>query len=220
MSTARVAVYEPRVTVLSQGLCVSIAEVDGFALCLRTHDGGVLERQVRSQDITIVFMVLAAALHPDALLISRLKLSGTRRAVVLVTPSASQEAVVGSIRAGASGLMTADTPIEEMQEALLTLRNGHDYFSKSIAGLLVSRYVEGLRGHDREVEARTALLSKREREVLSLWGEGKTNPEIAAALFLSVRTVESHRNHIMQKLQLRTTVDLVRFAIRNNIIDP
>ncbi|MFW5775552.1 MAG: response regulator transcription factor, partial [Chitinivibrionales bacterium] len=58
----------------------------------------------------------------------------------------------------------------------------------------------------------------REREVLSLWGEGLTNAEMADRLFVSIRTVESHKNHIMQKLNFRTTVELMRFAIKNNII--
>ena len=56
-------------------------------------------------------------------------------------------------------------------------------------------------------------------EVLKFWGNGFTNKEIADKLFISVRTVESHKNHIMQRLNLRTTVDMVKYAIKNNIID-
>ena len=62
-------------------------------------------------------------------------------------------------------------------------------------------------------------LSTREIEIIKLWGNSQTNKEIADKLFISVRTVESHKNHIMQKLNLKTAVDLVKFAIKNSIIE-
>ena len=62
-------------------------------------------------------------------------------------------------------------------------------------------------------------LSARQVEILKLWGENYTNKEIADKLFISLRTVETHKNHIMQKLNLKTTVDMVKFAIRNNLIE-
>ncbi|MDP3914625.1 MAG: helix-turn-helix transcriptional regulator, partial [Bacteroidota bacterium] len=64
-----------------------------------------------------------------------------------------------------------------------------------------------------------ASLSSRQIEILKLWGESYTNQEIADRFFISVRTVESHKNHIMQKLNLKSTVDMVKFAIKNNIIE-
>ncbi|MBQ4215282.1 MAG: response regulator transcription factor, partial [Bacteroidales bacterium] len=62
-------------------------------------------------------------------------------------------------------------------------------------------------------------LSSREIEILSLWGSSYTNPEIADTLHISIRTVETHKTHIMQKLNLKTQVDLIKYAIKNNIID-
>ena len=64
----------------------------------------------------------------------------------------------------------------------------------------------------------SSALSSRQIEILKLWGDGLTNQEIADRLFISVRTVETHKNHIMQKLNLKSSVDLMKFAIRNNII--
>ena len=62
-------------------------------------------------------------------------------------------------------------------------------------------------------------LSSRQIEILKLWGSNKSNKEIADELYLSVRTVESHKNHIMQKLNLKTTVDMIKFGIKNNLIE-
>ena len=69
-----------------------------------------------------------------------------------------------------------------------------------------------------EYDDTSSALSSRQIEILRLWGDGLTNQEIADTLFISVRTVETHKNHIMQKLNLKSSVDLMKFAIRNNII--
>jgi two-component system response regulator NreC len=83
--------------------------------------------------------------------------------------------------------------------------------------LLLNKYVSRLKSDDERSDIRS--LSNREIEIMKMWGNSFTNKEIADKLFLSVRTVETHKNHIMQKLNLKTSVDMVKFAIRNNIID-
>lgn len=92
---------------------------------------------------------------------------------------------------------------------------GHDYYSDSITQLLLNRYISNLEpASDDDDDA----LSARQIEILKLWGESYSNQEIADKLFISVRTVETHKNHIMQKLNLKSTVDLVKYAIKSNII--
>ena len=83
--------------------------------------------------------------------------------------------------------------------------------------MLVGRYISDVTA-DKQAQAGVEALSTRQIEILRLWGNNKSNREIADELFLSVRTVESHKNHIMQKLNLKTTVDMIKFGIRNNII--
>ena len=102
---------------------------------------------------------------------------------------------------------------------MYTLRNGHDYFSKCITTILLSRYVHSIQNNESISSLKgIETLSLREIEILQLWGNSFTNQEIAEKLFISVRTVESHKTHIMQKLQLKTAVDLMKYAIKNNII--
>ena len=89
--------------------------------------------------------------------------------------------------------------------------------------VLVNKYVDGVVAGDKRKDGKAEpdidMLSSRQIEILKLWGSNMSNKDIADKLFLSVRTVESHKNHIMQKLNLKTTVDIIRFGIRNNIID-
>lgn len=76
-----------------------------------------------------------------------------------------------------------------------------------------------MENEDGETEKPLGNLSKREIEIIKFWGDGHSNKEIADKLFISLRTVESHKNHIMQKLNFKTSIDLLKFAIRNNLIN-
>lgn len=123
-----------------------------------------------------------------------------------------------SIKAGAKGILSDQTSRNEIVQAIYTLRNGYEYLGKSITNIVLNSYIN--RSHNGATsQDYLSQLSLREIEVLKLFGEGLTNQEIADKLFISIRTVESHKNNIMKKINLRTTVDLVKFAIRNNIID-
>ncbi len=117
------------------------------------------------------------------------------------------------------GFLSKDADRNELIEAIMTVRNGYDYYSKSISNIILKRYLNqpgtttAIRNHP------TGNLSDRELEVLRLFAESYTNQEIANKLFVSIRTVESHKNNIMRKINLKTTVDMVKFAIRNNLIE-
>jgi DNA-binding NarL/FixJ family response regulator len=119
------------------------------------------------------------------------------------------------IKAGAKGHLTSDTNRDEIVEAIYTLRNGYDFYAKAITNMILRNYLDDGNGK----AEREKNLSTREMEVLKLFAQSHTNKEIADKLFISVRTVESHKNNIMRKINLKTTVDMVKFAIRNNIVD-
>lgn len=130
-----------------------------------------------------------------------------------------EETILRIIKMGAKGFLAKDSGYKELIEAIYTLRNGHDYYSESIMHLLLKKYISKIQNEHSEGSLNVKNLSSRELEIIQLWGNSYTNKEIADKLFISVRTVESHKNHIMQKLNLKTVVDLVKFAIRNNLIE-
>lgn len=90
------------------------------------------------------------------------------------------------------------------------------FFSPAVSKVLLEGYLGDATG--RQVEDDLALLTDREREVLQLIAEGKTNKEVASTLAVSINTVETHRKHIMEKLDLHNTAELVRFAIRKRLV--
>lgn len=115
------------------------------------------------------------------------------------------------LRAGARGYLLKDSEDDDLIRAIRSVSRGEAFLSPAISDAVLSDY----RKH---VSNPIDLLTSREREVLTMIAEGKTNKEIANSLNLSVYTVESHRGSVMEKLNLHNTGDVVRFALRNGII--
>jgi len=138
--------------------------------------------------------------------------------LLILSMNKSKSFILKTLKAGARGYLTKDTNRSELIEAIYTIRGGYDYYAKSIANIVLNNYLKETDVAHQLIDQQENSLSSREIEVLELFGQSFTNKEIADTLFISVRTVESHKNNVMKKLNLRTTVDLVKFAISNNII--
>ena len=116
------------------------------------------------------------------------------------------------LRAGARGYLLKDSPAGELVAAVRAVASGEGYLSPAVSNAVLDDY-------RRHVTNPIDLLTSREREVLQMLAEGKTNKEIAGVLNLSVYTVDAHRGRIMEKLNLHSINELVRFAVRNGLID-
>lgn len=138
--------------------------------------------------------------------------------VVFLSMYTSEEFVFNAINSGAKGYLPKNTSRSELLEAIRAVAKGEEYFAESISNTILKSYIKKAKSGNLEQLRDESLLSKRELEVLRLFAQGLTNQEIADKLFISIRTVESHKNHIMQRLELKTTVDLIKFAIRNNLV--
>jgi DNA-binding NarL/FixJ family response regulator len=116
------------------------------------------------------------------------------------------------LRAGARGYLLKDSGAADLVAAIHAVASGESYLSPAVSNAVLDDY-------RRHVTNPIDLLTSREREVLQLLAEGKTNKEIAGVLNLSVYTVDAHRGRIMEKLNLHSINDLVRFAVRNGLIE-
>jgi DNA-binding NarL/FixJ family response regulator len=115
------------------------------------------------------------------------------------------------LRAGARGYLLKESDDEDLLKAVRAVARGEAYLSPAISDAVLTDY-------RRHVSNPVDLLTSREREILTMIADGKTNKDIANALNLSVYTVESHRGSVMDKLNLHNTGDIVRFALRNGLI--
>ena len=116
------------------------------------------------------------------------------------------------LRAGARGYLLKDSPAGDLVSAVRSVAGGESYLSPAVSNAVLDDY-------RRHVTNPIDLLTSREREVLQMLAEGKTNKEIAVVLNLSVYTVDAHRGRIMEKLNVHSINELVRFAVRNGLID-
>lgn len=148
--------------------------------------------------------------------------------VLFLTMHEAEEYFFQALRVGAAGYIIKRTAAADLLAALRAVARGESFLSPSVAHALVTRFNEAEQpgspaattGATGASSDRYAALTGREREVLKLVGEGHTNQEIADLLHLSIKTVQSHRAAVMEKLGLRDVTHLVRYAVRRGLVDP
>jgi DNA-binding NarL/FixJ family response regulator len=138
--------------------------------------------------------------------------------VLVFTMHDSEELLRGVLRAGARGYLLKSDAARQLVPAVESLAQRKAFFSGRVSEVLLEGFLDSERR--RSDELGIERLTAREREIVQLLAEGKSNKEVARALDLSVKTVETHRGAVMRKLDLHSIADLVRFAIRNHMIAP
>ncbi len=139
--------------------------------------------------------------------------------VLILSMYTGEDFIFNAIKAGAKGYLPKNTTRKEIIDAIHAVFNNNEYYSESISKVILKSYVQKAKSSDSLPERAEDKLSAREIEILKYFAGGMSNQEIADKLFISIRTVESHKNHIMQKLELKSTVDLIKYAIKNKIVD-
>jgi DNA-binding NarL/FixJ family response regulator len=171
---------------------------------------------------------LCRSLQPDAVLmdVAMPELNGidaTRQIaatfpsvhVIMLSMHGEQQYLHESLRAGARGYVPKGAAFTELLAAIRDVMGGRRYISPSLTDSVIEDYVRRSKGETVQNEGNQ--LSAREREVIQLIAEGHSSAEVATALFISVRTVDTHRHNIMQKLKIRSVAGLTKFAIRNGL---
>jgi DNA-binding NarL/FixJ family response regulator len=136
--------------------------------------------------------------------------------VLILSMHSDQAYVTQAVQAGARGYLLKESAAAELIEAIAAVAAGKSFFSPAVAQVVFDDYVRSLA--EKGITDPYDSLSEREREVLQLVAEGRSSKEIAELLSISPATVETHRAHVLQKLQLHNTVEVVRYATRRGII--
>lgn len=139
--------------------------------------------------------------------------------ILMLSMYTSEDFIFNALKSGIHGYLPKNTTRDELLLAINEIYLGSEYFSKSISNTILKSYVKSAKHGNKISENKLSNLTNREREILQYIVEGIHNPNIAEKLNISIRTVETHKTSIMRKLDLTSTVDLVKFAIKNKIIE-
>jgi DNA-binding NarL/FixJ family response regulator len=137
-------------------------------------------------------------------------------AIVVLSMHSDQGYVLRALKAGARGYLLKESPEADFIQAIRAVNQGKAFFSPAVSRMLVEDYVRQLQ--DKDIEDSYELLTQRERELLQLIAEGKSNKDVANMLNLSLYTVETHRGNIMEKLNLHSVPELILYAVRKGVI--
>ena len=197
---------------------------EGFKLLLMAHDefeivgeasnAQSLFKLLKTVDPDIIVLDIALPGMSGIDICKELKKENVDQPVLFLTANSTPYHLKGAIRSGADGFLPKDTSAEEFIHALKELTMGRSYFSDKISGLMIKLIADDNNGKKSEIP-----ISLRELEVMKQIASGKSQKEIADELNISPRTVETHKKNIHSKLGLDTTVDLVKYAIREGITD-
>lgn len=136
--------------------------------------------------------------------------------VLVLTQHDSEQLVRSFLQAGAQGYLVKSDAARELVPAVESLQQGRPFFTAKVARMVLDGYIRGLDSGD----GQRSVLTPSERQIVQLLAEGNTNKEIAGQLNIAVKTVETHRAHIMRKLGIHSVSELVRYAVRNNLLSP
>jgi DNA-binding NarL/FixJ family response regulator len=136
--------------------------------------------------------------------------------VILLSMEVKKEFLSAGIQCGISGYLHKDVDRDNLLQAIREVYSGGKYFNEAITSLVFEDFYNKAKVGTSKAPQLTAL-SKREEEVMSLVAQGLSNKEVGEKLFISVKTVEAHRSHILDKLGLKNTAELIKYAIRHNI---
>jgi DNA-binding NarL/FixJ family response regulator len=210
--TTRVLIVDDH-QILSQGIRHLLQREPDFVVVADAPDGRTaveLARKHRPQ-VVVMDISMPELNGVDATRLILRELPGCK--VVALTARTDHRMVTDMLAAGATGYVVKDAAVEELVAAVRAALDGRVYLSPRVTGVVVDQCVNGTSG------ARTVFerLTSREREVLQLTAEGKATKEVARALNVSVKTAETHRRAIMEKLDLHSVAELTKYAIREGL---
>lgn len=203
-------------TIVRKGLRMLLESHEGFRVVAEAADGREAVALAEQHRPDIVVMDLAMPVLNGIEAARQICSSDSPSAIVFLSMHSDEGYVLKALKSGAKGYLLKDSAEHDLINAVQTVSDGKAFFSPAISKMLVEDYVRQMR--QQKVEDSYDLLTTREREVLQLLAEGRSNKEVATFLDLSLHTVDTHRGHIMQKLNLHSGAEMILYAIRKGVI--
>jgi len=200
--------------IMREGLCSLLQNEPRMEIVGVAEDGRSALQLVRETKPDVVVMDVAMPDLNGMEATRKIKAEMPEVRILALSMHSDKRYISSMLQAGASGYLLKDCAFKELVQAIHTVARKQVYLSPSIAALITEDYVRQLMAKDGSA---AAVLSPKEREVLQLMAEGNSTKKIAADLNLSVKTIETHRQQIMEKLDLHSVAELTKFAVREGL---
>lgn len=205
--------------IIQESVRIMLADTEGIAWIRCAGNGEEALDQIKSLEPDVVITDISMPKMNGIELTEEICRISPETRVLILTMYTHYDFICRAIRAGALGVLSKqDTTREVLKEAISAMRNGKQYFSPEISHQVMRSVAGKVKSRKRNDGMQIPALTEREREILRLYVEGFSNQEIADRLSISIRTVETHKANIMQKFNFRSTVEMVKFALRNNLV--
>jgi DNA-binding NarL/FixJ family response regulator len=202
--------------VVRRGLRLLLESQPDFEVVGEAADGRQAVEQAEAATPDVVVLDVAMPNLSGIEAAQRIIAARPQTAVVVLSMHSDEGYVLRALKAGAKGYLLKDSAEGDLIDAIKTVSQGKTFFSPEISKMLVEDYVREIRA--RGIEDSYELLTTREREILQLLAEGKSNKEVAGQLNLSLYTVETHRRNLQDKLNLHSFAELILYAVRKRVI--
>ena len=203
-------------TIMRKGLRLLLENHPEFTVVAEAADGRETIAQAEAHEPNVVVLDLAMPNLNGIEAARQISTRFPRMAVVVLSMHTDESYVLRALKAGARAYILKDSAESDLVAAIKAVTDGKAYFSPAISRLLVEDYTRQVR--QRDLEDTYDLLTPREREILQLLAEGKSNKDVANLLNLSLYTVETHRGNILSKLNLHSVPELILYAVRKGVI--
>lgn len=204
--------------IFRDGIKALLSDIDDFKVVAEASNGDELLRMLETSEPDIIIMDISMPGISGIELTRKISELYPQIAVLILSMHSNEDFVINSVINGAKGYLPKDTGRKELLEAIYAIADGDEYFGKLITSNMMKSFIKKTQKKFLPVDKENQLTS-REIEIIQQIGKGLSNKEIADKLFISVRTVDSHKNHMMQKLKLRSTAEIIIYAIKNKIIE-
>jgi DNA-binding NarL/FixJ family response regulator len=202
--------------IMRRGLRLLLERQPGFEVVGEAADGrqAVERAEATKPDVAVLDIAMPNMSGIEAA--QRIRVLLPQAAIIILSMHSDEGYVLRALKVGAKGYLLKDSAENDLIEAIRAVSAGKAFFSPEISKILVEDYVREMR--KRGAEDSYELLTSREREILQLLAEGKSNKDIATSLNLSLYTVETHRRNLQDKLNLHSVAELILYAVRKGII--
>ena len=203
-------------TILRQGIKALLDNQEGIEVVGEAKDGREAIKVIEELLPDVIMMDIAMPGLNGLEATRRIKKKFPKMKVLVLTMYANEEYIFQILNAGANGYLVKETAFQDLISAIKAVYRGESFMSPSISKKVVNGYIQQARGDKKKS---CEVLTHREREVLQLIAEGNSSKKIAEALFISPKTVETHRTHLMDKLNIHNRSGLIKYAIRKGMVD-